>query len=624
MAFAAISLLLACQSTPDIEQETKPVPKYDAKTFFQTVSYYGASFSHDESQLLLGSDKSGIFNIYSIPFSGGSLKQLSHSKKSSMNPIGYFPKDNRFLFTSDGEGDELNHIYVMKLNGKKKDLTPGKKLKASFAGWNGNRSHFYILTNERNPKFFDVYQYSAKTYQRQMIFKNTLGVIPSEISKDGRWLTLTKVNNNADSNIFLVDLQSKKKKPQLISAHKGAANYNPLTFTPDSQKLLYRTDSKGEFFEAWSYDLKTKKHTRYYRTHWDISYIFFSEKGRYRVIGINNDAQTVVEVTNTATGKVMEFPKVAGNIVGVRIAPSESKMAFYVNSDTSPSNLYTMDLTTRKVSKLTQSLNPAIAESNLVPGHVVRYESFDGLKIPSILYRPWQASADSQVPAIVFVHGGPGGQSRKGYRAMIQHLVNHGYAVLMVNNRGSSGYGKTFFHLDDKKHGDVDLKDCIWGRKYLEKLPWVNSKKIAIMGGSYGGYMVAAALTFAPKSFNLGINIFGVTNWVRTLESIPPYWESFRSYLYAEVGDPAKEKAQLRAKSPLFHAQNIVRPLLVVQGKNDPRVLQVESDEIVAAAKKNKVPVEYLVFKDEGHGFRKRVNRISASESYLSFLKKHL
>ncbi|CAN5210856.1 hypothetical protein BH24PSE1_BH24PSE1_10330 [soil metagenome] len=225
---------------------------------------------------------------------------------------------------------------------------------------------------------------------------------------------------------------------------------------------------------------------------------------------------------------------------------------------------------------------------------------------------------------MVFVHGGPGGQSRRGYSPMIQHLVNNGYAVYAINNRGSSGYGKTFFHLDDRKHGDVDLKDVVASKAFLGSMDWVDGDRIGIMGGSYGGYMVAAALAFEPQVFDVGVNIFGVTNWVRTLESIPPYWAAFRESLYDEMGDPKTDAERHRRISPLFHAKNIVKPMLVVQGANDPRVLQIESDEIVAAVKANGVPVEYLVFPDEGHGFLRKQNRISASEAYLKFLDTHL
>jgi dipeptidyl aminopeptidase/acylaminoacyl peptidase len=202
--------------------------------------------------------------------------------------------------------------------------------------------------------------------------------------------------------------------------------------------------------------------------------------------------------------------------------------------------------------------------------------------------------------------------------------VNKGYAVYAINNRGSSGYGKTFFHLDDKKHGEADLKDVTAAAAWLKGLDWVADDGIAVMGGSYGGYMTAAAMAFAPDVFDVGVDIFGVTNWVRTLKSIPPWWGDAKAALYDEMGDPATDEARQQRISPLFHAKNIKRPMLVVQGKNDPRVLQAESDELVAAIKANGVPVEYIVFPDEGHGFQRRANRVTAAEAYVRFLDANL
>jgi len=263
----------------------------------------------------------------------------------------------------------------------------------------------------------------------------------------------------------------------------------------------------------------------------------------------------------------------------------------------------------------------------VVDGHdseVVRFPSFDGMVIPNVLYKPQGASAQHPVPALVWVHGGPGGQSRRGYSALQQFLVNHGYAVLAINNRGSSGYGKQFFAADDQKHGREPLWDTVAAKKYLQSQPWVDKEKIGILGGSYGGYMVLAALAFQPDAFKAGVDLFGISNWVRTLNSIPPYWESFRKALYQEVGDPGKQEQMLRDTSPLFHADKIRKPLMVLQGKNDPRVIKPESDEIVEAVKKNGVPVEYVVFDDEGHGFAKKKNEIEAYENILKFLDQYL
>jgi dipeptidyl aminopeptidase/acylaminoacyl peptidase len=222
------------------------------------------------------------------------------------------------------------------------------------------------------------------------------------------------------------------------------------------------------------------------------------------------------------------------------------------------------------------------------------------------------------------VHGGPGGQARMPYIAGVQFLVNHGYAVLDVNNRGSSGYGKTFHKADDRKHGREPLWDCVEAKKYLQTLDYVDGKKIGIMGGSYGGYMVLAALAFKPEEFNAGVDIFGVSNWVRTLQSIPPYWEAERKSLYAEIGDPNTQLDMLREISPLFHADNITKPLLVLQGANDPRVIKPESDEIVDAIKKKKGVVEYVVFDNEGHGFTKKANEIRGNKAILDFLDRYV
>ncbi|MFN9967025.1 MAG: alpha/beta fold hydrolase, partial [Lysobacteraceae bacterium] len=313
-----------------------------------------------------------------------------------------------------------------------------------------------------------------------------------------------------------------------------------------------------------------------------------------------------------------------GDIGSVRFSPDEARVAFTVASDTSPSDVFVADLADRKVRRLTTALNPAIDESHLVEATIVRYTAEGGVQIPSVLYRPKGASAANPVPAVVLVHGGPGGQTRRGYSAMVQHLVNHGYAVLGANNRGSSGYGKTFFHMDDRQHGEGDLRDIVAGGDWLRAQDWVADDEVAVMGGSYGGYITAAALTFHPEAFEAGINIFGVSSWVRTLESIPAWWGAQRQALYDEMGDPATDAERHRRISPLFHAKNIVRPMLVVQGANDPRVLQVESDELVAAARANNVPVEYVLFPDEGHGFLRRENRITAQEAYLKFLDTHV
>jgi dipeptidyl aminopeptidase/acylaminoacyl peptidase len=316
-------------------------------------------------------------------------------------------------------------------------------------------------------------------------------------------------------------------------------------------------------------------------------------------------------------------PMPDANITGLQLSRDETMLAFYVNDSRTPSDLFVAELG-GKPQRLTRSLNPKIARDHLVNAQVVRFKSYDGVEIPGILYRPHGASRSRKAPALVMVHGGPGGQARLGYRPLTQYLVNHGYVVYDINNRGSSGYGKTFFAMDDRKHGEADLGDVVASKQMLIKTGYVDPKKVGIIGGSYGGYMVLAALAFQPEVFDVGVNIFGVSNWLRTLQSIPPWWEAQRQALYTELGDPAIDAERLRRISPLFHAENIQRPLIVLQGANDPRVLQIESDEIVEAVRKNGVPVEYVIFPDEGHGFVKRENEVRGYRAILNFLDAHL
>lgn len=626
------TLLSSCSEQADTgmvvkEVVTVEIPKYSAEAFFATTSYGlagGKAFSPDNSKLLIHSDESGIFNVYALPVDGGDAVALTQSDSDAMFAISWFPNDERILFTFDSGGNELNHVVVREEDGSLNDLTPGEELKAGFAGWSSDGETFYLTSNERDAGSFDLYRYSASDYARELIFENP-GYQVAAISGDGRWLALVKPRTSADSDIYVVDLSSQDQEAVLITPHDGNIEYGVYNIAPDNRTLVYATDEHGEFTQAWSHDLETGENGPLVTDDWDVSYVRFSPSGKFRVVGVNADARTEVTIIDVERGATVAMPDLpSGDLASIRFAADESQIALIINADNSPSNIHVIDIGSASALQLTEALNPAIDPAHLVVSEVVRYPSFDGLKIPSILYKPHGASAENPVPALVLVHGGPGGQTRTGYRALVQHLVNQGYAILGANNRGSSGYGKTFYHLDDKHHGEDDLLDIVHGRTYLESLDWVDSNNIGVMGGSYGGYMVAAALAFHPEAFDIGINIFGVTNWERTLQNIPPWWEAFKEALYDEMGDPATDAERHHRISPLFHAGQIVKPLLVVQGANDPRVLQVESDELVAAVKENEVPVEYVVFPDEGHGFRNKENRIAASKAYAKFLGAYL
>ena len=624
ISLLALMLVITASAAVAQQKKTQPVKEYTIEQFMNTVRISGSSFSADEKSILFHTNKTGIFNVYSVPVSGGTAAQLTNSTKESTYAVSYFPKDTRFLYRYDRGGNENEHLFLRELDGTERDLTPGDKVKANFLGWSHDRKTFFYSTNERDARYFDIFEMPIDTFKPTLIYKDETGLDVSAISDDKKYIAFQKNGaSTADSDILLYNTATKEMKN--ITAHTGDVGNGAETFDVNSKYLYYLTDAGSEFKYVARYDLATGKSDVVEKTPWDVTYTYFSQNGKYRVTAINEDARTKIKIYDTATGKLVSLPQLPNaDITGVNISPSEKLMAFYLNGDRSPSNLYVYDFVAKKATKLTDSLNPEINPVDLVDSQVIRYKSFDGVEVPSILYKPKGASATSKVPALVLVHGGPGGQTRVGYSALTQYLVNHGYAVLGVNNRGSSGYGKSFFTSDDGKHGREPLWDCVEAKKYLASLGYVDERKIGIMGGSYGGYMVLAALAFKPQEFAVGVDLFGVSNWVRTLQSIPPYWESFRKSLYKEIGDPSTELENLRAVSPLFHADKIVKPLIVLQGANDPRVIKPESDEIVENIKKRGGVVEYVLFDNEGHGFTKKANEIRAYKGILDFLDRYL
>lgn len=614
--------MIACKQANKIETKVESIENYSIEQFYKNSRISGGAFNNDESKLLVSSDESGIFNVFEIDIKDGSKRQITFSDKESFYAIDEVPGTNYILYSADKGGNERNHIYLFKNDSITRDLTPGDDVKSWFGGWSEDKKSMFYGSNKRDQKYFDVYKMDLSDWKPKMIYQNNDGLSFSGISHNENYLALSKSITTNENKLFLIDQKNKKR----VELSEIPANYNSSGFSKDNKYFYYITDAGKEFTYLVQYEIETGKRETIFETDWDVMYSYLSKNDKYRVIGINEDGKTNVIFKDNQNGTSLDFPKIPdGDIKGISISESENLIRLTVGTSKASNNIYLYNLQTKELKQLTNTLNPEIDPDNLVSAQVVRYKSFDGLEIPAIYYKPLEATTVNKVPALVWVHGGPGGQSRVGYFSLIQYLVNHGYAILAVNNRGSSGYGRTFNKMDDKNHGDKDLKDCIYGKKWLQEQDYIDSDKIGIIGGSYGGYMTMAAMTFAPDEFNVGVNIFGVTNWLRTLKSIPSWWESFRKALYDEVGDPNTiDSVRLYNISPLFHANKVKNPIMVLQGANDPRVLQAESDEIVAEVRKNGVPVEYVLFPDEGHGFRKKENEIKGYGQILTFLDKYL
>ena len=615
--FISLIIIIGCNKS-----QKKDFAKYDVEEFFNNVAISGGYFSSLSDKLIYSSNESGIYNIYEVNINNGEASQLTHSEKESFFIRSYVPNSDAFIYSADKGGNEISHLYLQKKDGGLLDLTPGENEKSSFYKWSKDNSILYYLSNKRDSRYFDLYKMSVNDWKSSLIYENNNNMSVSSISDNEEYLLLSNSITTSENTFFLFELSSGK----LIEISSMPGNYSSAGFSSDNKSFFYITDVGKEFAYLMEHNIGSGDSSVLFETNWDVMYSYLSKSEKYRVIGINEDGKNILKVYNEFENKEIKFPSFEDeDIIGLEFSETENKLRLSVGSSKMPNNLYVFDLNDKSLVKLTNSLNQNIDSKNLVNAKVIRYKSFDGLEIPAIFYKPLQGSKNNKVPALVWVHGGPGGQSRINFNPLIQYLTNQGYAVLAVNNRGSSGYGKTFYKLDDKNHGENDLKDCIWGKKWLQELEYIDQERIGIIGGSYGGYMTMAAMTFTPDEFKVGVNIFGVTNWIRTLKSIPSYWEANRKALYDELGDPySADSIRLKKISPLFHASNVKNPVMVLQGANDPRVLQIESDEIVAELQKNKIPVEYVIFDDEGHGFRKKENQLEGYRKIKNFLDYYL
>lgn len=615
----AMVLLFSCT------KKQEEVPQYTIDQFYKNVTVLGNyNFSDDETRLLINTNETGIYNLFELNLADGSKRPVTNSTTESYFAVGYVEGTKQVLYSADKGGNELSHIFLLDENGSATDLTPGDNVKASFDGWSMDKKIMYYTSNKRDPRYFDLYSMNTGEWKEKMIYQNTGGYELSAKSRDRSLIALLRPITSSESKLFIYD--SGTGKITEISEEGKPGSYNGQDFSIDKKYFFYTTDAGKEFSYAVRYEIATGNREVVYEDKWDIVGYSFSKNEKYRMAIVNEDGRMVVRMWDNQSGTPVSYPDIPGSTIsGLRISDSENKMALLLGSSKMAGDVYLWDIGAADMKKLTSTMNPEINPDNLIEAQVVRFKSFDSLEIPAIYHKPLMATRKNKVPALIFVHGGPGGQSMLYYDPLVQYLGNHGYAILAVNNRGSSGYGKSFFRMDDKNHGDKDLRDCIWGKKWLQDLDYIDAEKIGILGGSYGGFMTMAAMTTYPDEFRVGVNFFGVTNWIRTLRSIPPFWAAMRDALYQELGDPfSADSVRLYQISPLFHGNKVKNPVLILQGANDPRVLKVESDEMVEAIKANNVPVEYVIFPDEGHGFVKRENEIKANSQVLQFLDKYL
>jgi len=523
-------------------------------------------------------------------------------------------------FATDTGGNERDQIYL---------LSPSEGLANPFAvendvihglgPWSYDGKKLSFRSNSRHRAFFDVYVADISSGKTRRIMEHDGTNSPEAWSHDGSRLVVRRQNTNLDSDLYLVDL--KTGEAQCLTTHSREATYADAVFTPDDRAILCLTNRDREFSALVSIDVETSEEKPMVGEKWDLESLALSPDGKKAAYAVNEEGYSKLKIMNLNDRRTQEVKGLPLGVVGQTTwSPDGKLLAFAFNGSRFTSDIWLCDSEKKGVLQLTKSDRGGIPQEAFVEPELVHFKTFDGLVIPAFLYMP-KSWAGEKPPVVMNVHGGPEGQSRPNFSAVTQYLVNHGYAVLLPNVRGSTGYGKNYVHLDDVRKRMDSVHDLKYAHKWLVESDRIDPKRIAIYGGSYGGFMVLAALTTYPDLWAAGIDLYGIANFPTFLKNTGPWRRSLRA---AEYGDPVKDAEFLREVSPVHKADRIVAPLMVVQGVNDPRVPKSETDQIVEALKKRGISVRYLLFDDEGHGIVKLKNRLTAYGTIVEFLGEHL
>lgn len=629
--FITISSMMA-----QTETNQTTIPVLDRELFFGNPEISGGQLSPDGKWISFMKVYEGIMNIwvkkFDEPFE--KARPLTNSKRPM---YGYFwSSDGKYiLYVKDENGDENVNVFavdpVTATEANKvpvsRNLTPLKEVTAQInLVSKKNPDLMMISLNDRDKAWHDLYQLKISTGELTQIYENKDRVTGYDFDWDENLRVLSKTDNKGTTAIF------KKDGDKLTQIYETSVTEQAYitSWTPDNKQAYFVTN-KGDLNLSTLFlmDLDTQKMTKIEsdpKNRVDFGSLKVSELTRKLISTSYTDDKTIYTWKDKKWEENYKFLKLKfpGREVDFQSkTKDEKKFLIAVWGDKFAAEVYFFNSETKEL--LSQYVpRPALkmVEQYLAPMKSIRYKSSDGLEITGYLTLP-VGKQKLNLPTVILVHGGPKGpRDTWGYDSEAQFLANRGYAVLQPNFRASGGYGKEFLNAGDLQWGKLMQDDITWGVKHLISEGIANKDKVAIMGGSYGGYATLAGLAFTPDLYACGVDIVGPSNIFTLLESIPAYWESGRAFLYGMVGDPSTEegKKRMHEASPLFSADKIVKPLLIIQGANDPRVKKAEADQIAIALRDKGKQVSYLLADDEGHGFAKPINRMAMYAETEKFL----
>jgi len=619
---SAFCFMMILSSSPAQENVPRKIPLED---FFRNpeTTAYELSPSGDLIGFLKPVDNR--LNVFVQKKSGDKAMQVTHVKDRDLH--GFFWKGEKYiLYLKDNAGDENYHVYVAQSDGSgERDITPFDGVKAQIIDdLEDHPTDLIVGLNKRNREVFDAYRLNVETGELKLIAENPGNIASWKTDHDGNIRVATSTDG-VNTSLLYRKTEQDPWKPILTTNFKEV--FSPQFFTFDNKNLYGASNIGRDKTAIVEFDLDSAKETRvlFESPEVDVSGLYYSRKRKVITSVSYTTWKEQRKYFDPVTEQLYEMleQKLPGYDVYITSSNRDEDI-FIVRTitDRSLGSFYLFDSRSGELTKLADR-NPWLKEDELAEMKPVTYTARDGLTIHGYLTLP-KGVAPKNLPIVVNPHGGPWARDEWGFNPEVQFLVNRGYGVLQMNFRGSTGYGRRFWEEGFKQWGLRMQDDISDGVKWLIEQGIADPRRVAIYGGSYGGYAVLSGLTKTPDLYAAGVDYVGVSNLFTFMKTIPPYWRPFLEMMYEMVGNPDKDKKLFEENSPALNADKIKAPLFVAQGAKDPRVNIEESNQIVQALKNHGVDVEYMVKENEGHGFHNEENRFSFYEAMEKFLMKHL
>ncbi|MCS6797177.1 MAG: prolyl oligopeptidase family serine peptidase [Myxococcota bacterium] len=611
------------EGTPEVPPEL--LARLDR--YLETRSAVAQSLTEDGRHLLVLTRFANTAQVHEVRAPLGARRQLTFLDDPVV-AAAYVPRQSQALvFQTDVGGDENYQIHRLdRQTGESVRLTDGRSRNAAFA-FSDDGSRLFFSSNARNGRDMDIWESDGRDPASARLLLETRGQwSPLEVSRDGRFLLLQEWISIRDVRLHVLDLQTRVL--ERISPETPVASWRRAAFSPDGRTLYAISDVEGEWVELYETSVASPASgPRRFRplsrdVPWNVEHLAVAPDGRTVAFVTNEDGWSVLRLLDTRSRRhrvVRELPR--GVVLSLQFARGAPVLALTLSTASSTADAYVYDLRTRRIARWTESEMGGLDPTRFVEPVLVRFTSFDGRSIPALYYRP---PGTGPFPVLVDIHGGPEAQSRPLFHPLAQYFVRErATAVLVPNVRGSDGYGKSYLALDDGRLREDAVRDIGALLDWIGRQSELDAARVAVMGGSYGGYMVLASLVHHGERLAAGIDVVGIANFVTFLEATAEYRRDLRRVEYGDERDP-EMRAFLTAISPVTRASEIRRPLFVAHGTNDPRVPLAEAEQIAAAVRANGHEVWTMVARNEGHGFRRKDNRDLFTSLAVLFLERHL